>query len=143
MTLSPQLPRTGSEAMALFLPQSPFVRHMGIELVDIEEGSARLRMPFREELVTVGDMVHGGALAGCIDIGIMAAAWAGARLPEQLRGVTVSMSIDFIQPANAESVDIIGTRLRAGRHLSTCRVDIVATDGGRLIAAGAGTYKVG
>ncbi|MFD3701993.1 PaaI family thioesterase [Nocardia sp. NPDC058658] len=143
MTLSPQLPRTGSEAMALFLPQSPFVRYMGIELVDIEEGRARLRMPFREELVTVGNMVHGGALAGCIDIGIMAASWAGDRLPEQLRGVTVSMSIDFIQPAHAESVDIIGTRLRAGRQLSTCRVDIVATDDGRLIAAGAGTYKVG
>ncbi len=136
-------PRTGSEAMTLFLPQSPFVQHMGIELVDIDEGRARLRMPFREELVTVGDMVHGGALASCIDIGIMAASWAGARLPEQLRGVTVSMSIDFIQPARAESIDIIGTRLRAGRHLSTCRVDIVATDDGRLIAAGGGTYKVG
>lgn len=53
------------------------------------------------------------------------------------------MSINFIQPAHAESIDIIGTRLRAGRHLSTCRVDIVATEGRRLIAAGAGTYKVG
>lgn len=137
------MPRTGSEAMALFLPQSPFVRHLGIELVEIDEGRARLRMPFRDELVTVGSMVHGGALAGCIDIGIMAAAWAGERLPEQLRGVTVSMSIDFIQPANAASVDIIGTRLRAGRQLSTCRVDIVTTDGGRLVAAGGGTYKVG
>ncbi|PKV98463.1 PaaI family thioesterase [Nocardia fluminea] len=136
-------PRTGSEAMSLFLPQSPFVQHMGIELIDIDEGRARLRMPFREELVTVGDMVHGGALAGCVDIGIMAAAWAGARLPEQLRGVTVSMSIDFVQPAHAESIDIIGTRLRAGRHLSTCRVDIVATGDERLIAAGSGTYKVG
>jgi acyl-coenzyme A thioesterase PaaI-like protein len=121
-------PRTGSQAMSLFLPQSPFVQHMGIELIDIDEGRARLRMPFREELVTVGDM---------------AAAWAGARLPEQLRGVTVSMSIDFVQPAHAESIDIIGTRLRAGRHLSTCRVDIVATGDERLIAAGSGTYKVG
>ncbi|MFD3745366.1 PaaI family thioesterase [Nocardia sp. NPDC058633] len=143
MTTSPPLPRTGSEAMRLFLPQSPFVRYMGIELVDLGEGSARLRMPFREELVTVGDMVHGGALAGCVDIGIMAAAWAGARLPEHMRGVTVSMSIDFVQPAHAESIDIVGTRLRAGRHLSTCRVDIVATEDGRLIAAGSGTYKVG
>ncbi|MFC6010770.1 PaaI family thioesterase [Nocardia lasii] len=143
MTASHLAPRTGSEAMTLFLPQSPFVQHLGIELVEIEEGRARLRMPFREELVTVGAMVHGGALAACIDIGIVAAAWAGERLPEQLRGVTVSMSIDFVQSANGESVDIIGTRLRAGRQLTTCRVDIVTTGDERLVAAGGGTYKMG
>lgn len=136
-------PSTGSEAMTMFLPNSPYVRHMGIELVEISEGSARLRMPFREELVTVGDMVHGGALAGCIDIGIMAAAWSGERVPEKLRGVTVSMAVEFVAPAQAESVDIVARRVRAGRRLSTCAVDIVATGTGRLIATGLGTYQVG
>lgn len=136
-------PNTGSEAMTMFLPSSPFVRHMGIELVEISEGSARLRMPFKADLVTVGEMVHGGALAGCIDIGIMAAAWSGERVPDKLRGVTISMAVEFVEPAQAEGVDIVGTRVRTGRRLSTCSVDIVATGSERLIATGIGTYQMG
>ena len=136
-------PKTGSDAMTVFLPQSPFVQHLGIELIDISEGHARLRMPFKDDLITVGDMVHGGALAGCIDIGIMAAAWAGERVPEQLRGVTISMAVEFVEPAFAESIDIVGRRVRAGRSLSTCVVDIVATSSERLIATGLGTYRMG
>ncbi len=136
-------PKTGSDAMTVFLPQSPFVQHLGIELIDISEGHARLRMPFKDDLITVGDMVHGGALAGCIDIGIMAAAWAGERVPEQLRGVTISMAVEFVEPAFAESIDIVGRRVRAGRSLSTCAVDIVATSSERLIATGLGTYRMG
>lgn len=136
-------PKTGSDAMTMFLPHSPFVQHLGIELIDISEGHARLRMPFKDDLITVGDMVHGGALAGCIDIGIMAAAWAGERVPEQLRGVTISMAVEFVEPAFAESIDIVGRRVRAGRSLSTCAVDIVATSSERLIATGLGTYRMG
>ncbi|MDP9637750.1 uncharacterized protein (TIGR00369 family) [Rhodococcus cercidiphylli] len=136
-------PDSGSSAMTMFLPQSPFVQQLGIELVDIDEGTARLRLPYRDELSTVGQMLHGGVIAGCIDIGIMTAAWAGSELPEKLRGVTVSMSVQFMEPVYAEGVDIVGTRMHAGRSLKTCRVDILGTGSGRLVATGTGTYKVG
>ncbi|WP_032370016.1 PaaI family thioesterase [Rhodococcoides fascians] len=136
-------PDSGSAAMTMFLPQSPFVQQLGIELVDIDEGTARLRLPYRDELSTVGQMLHGGVIAGCIDIGIMTAAWAGSEVPQKLRGVTVSMSVQFMEPVYAEGVDIVGTRIHAGRSLNTCRVDIVGTESGRLVATGTGTYKVG
>ena len=136
-------PKSGSAAMVTFLPQSPFVQQLGIELIDIDEGAARLRLLYRDELSTVGEMLHGGVIAGCIDIGIMTAAWAGAAVPEKLRGVTVSMSVQFLEPVYAEGIDIVGTRLHGGRSLKTCRVDIVGTESGRLVATGTGTYKVG
>ena len=136
-------PKSGSAAMVTFLPQSPFVQQLGIELIDIDEGAARLRLSYRDELSTVGEMLHGGVIAGCIDIGIMTAAWAGAAVPEKLRGVTVSMSVQFLEPVYAEGIDIVCTRLHGGRSLKTCRVDIVGTESGRLVATGTGTYKVG
>lgn len=136
-------PKSGSAAMVTFLPQSPFVQQLGIELIDIDEGAARLRLAYRDELSTVGEMLHGGVIAGCIDIGIMTAAWAGAAVPEKLRGVTVSMSVQFLEPVYAEGIDIVGTRLHGGRSLKTCRFDIVGTESGRLVATGTGTYKVG
>ena len=48
-------------------------------------------------LVTVGDMVH-GAIATLADLTVMAAAWCGAQAPPELRGVTVSMALDFMAP---------------------------------------------
>jgi acyl-coenzyme A thioesterase PaaI-like protein len=46
-------------------------------------------------------MVHGGAIATLADLTAMAAAWCGAHAPESLRGVTVSMVLDYLAPARA------------------------------------------
>ncbi len=45
----PSLPG-GAQLMRAFLPTSPFVRHLGIELESIEPDLARLRMPFDPRL---------------------------------------------------------------------------------------------
>ena len=63
------------EIIQAFVPGSPLVRHLGIELVEIELDRAVLRMPFRPELATMGDVVHGGAIASLLDTASMAAAW--------------------------------------------------------------------
>ena len=57
------------ELLAQFVPSSPFVRLLGIELVDVGTDRAVVRLPFREDLVTIADVVHGGALASLIDTG--------------------------------------------------------------------------
>ena len=136
-------PATGSEAMRAFFPQSPFIGVLGAELIDIEEGRAHLRLPFAEANTTVGPMVHGGAISACVDLGIMAAAWSGEQLPENLRGVTVSMSVNFVAPAMNDDIEIHGTRLRKGRKLSHCSVEIRTRTSGDLVATGSGVYQVG
>lgn len=137
-------PTTGSDAMRMFFPGSPFIGTLGVEVIDLGEGSARLRMPFVDANTTIGPMVHGGAIAACIDLGIMAAAWAGeGPVPEQLRGVTVSMSVNFIAPAMNDDIEIIGTRLRRGRKLSHCSVEIRTRSDDQLVATGSGVYQVG
>lgn len=134
---------TGSDVMRGFMPNSPFVSTLGVELVEIGDGHAVLRMPYRESNTTIGSMVHGGALGACVDLGIMAAAWGGDHVPDKLRGVTVSMSVQFVAPAQAEDVDIIATRLRQGRRLCHCRVELRGRDSGELVATGMGAYQIG
>ena len=58
---------TGADVMAQFIPQSPFVAKLGIvaEVLDGEE--VRLRLTWDRSNVTVGDMVHGGAIAALAD----------------------------------------------------------------------------
>jgi uncharacterized protein (TIGR00369 family) len=108
----------------------------------LSDDEVTLRLPWDPSNVTVGDMVHGGAIATLADLTVMAAAWCGADAPPQLRGVTVSMALDFMAPARATDVVGVGRVLRRGRSLVHCEAEIVDSDG-RLVAKVLATYKVG
>jgi uncharacterized protein (TIGR00369 family) len=133
---------SGRDVIAQFLPQSPFVAKLGIVADRLEDDGVRLRLPWDPSNVTIGDMVHGGAIATLADLTVMAAAWCGAEAPPELRGVTVSMALDFMAPARATDVIGVGRVLRRGRSLVNCEAEIVDPQG-RLVAKALATYKVG
>lgn len=135
-------PSSGRDVIAAFLPQSPFVAKLGIVVEQLGDDEVRLRLPWDPTNVTVGDMVHGGAIATLADLTVMAAAWSGAVAPPELRGVTVSLTLDFMAPARSTDVIGVGRVLRRGRSLVNCEAEIVDPDG-RLLAKALATYKVG
>ncbi len=133
---------TGSDVMRQFLPTSPLVAHLGIGLDELDDGHARLRLPFRDHNVTMGTVVHGGAIAALIDTAAMAAAWAGAEMPETLRGATVSLSVNYVSAA--DGVDLIADArvVRRGRRLTSLQVE-VTDPSGDVVATAMATYQVG
>ena len=133
---------TGAEVMAQFIPQSPFVAKLGIAADVLDGDEVRLHMPWDPSNVTLGDMVHGGAIAALADVTVMAAAWAGVEAAESLRGVTTSMAIQFMAPARATELIGVGRALRRGKTLVNCDVDVITPDG-ELVAKAIATYKVG
>jgi uncharacterized protein (TIGR00369 family) len=133
---------TGAEVMAQFIPQSPFVTKLGIVAEALDTDEVRLRLPWDPLNTTVGDMLHGGAIGALADVTVMAAAWAGVEAAPSLRGVTVSMAMQFLAPARATDLIGVGRVLRRGRTLVNCDVDVV-TPGGELVAKAIATYKVG
>lgn len=133
---------TGTQVMRDFLPNSPFVGHVGIELVDLDDGRAVLALPFREEVVTIGKVVHGGAVATLIDTAAMAAAWAGAEVPDELRGATVSLSVNYLAPADGRDVTASARVVRRGRRLVNVHVDVHTGDGTQ-VAVAIVTYQIG
>lgn len=133
---------TGAEVMAQFIPQSPFVTKLGIVPDVLDGDEVRLRMPWDPTNVTLGDMVHGGAIAALADITVMAAAWAGVQAAESLRGVTTSMALQYLAPARATDLIGVGRVLRRGKTLVNCDVDVITPDG-ELVAKAIATYKVG
>ena len=141
--VSAATPKDGTELVRAFLPSSPFVAQLGLRLSSIADGEAELELPYRPELATVGDMVHGGAIAAAIDVAAMAAAWAGAPLPEKLRGATVSLSVDFVDAALGEDLHVRGTLVRRGRSLASCEVTVCAGTERRTVAKALVTYKMG
>jgi uncharacterized protein (TIGR00369 family) len=133
---------TGSELMQQFIPNSPFPADLGIRLEEIEPDRATLVLPWAERLATIGDVVHGGAIATLADCAVMAAAWSGAEVDGNLRGVTVSITLDFLDTARAEDLVAHARVVRRGRSLCFCEVDVEGA-GARLLAKGLATYKVG
>lgn len=132
----------GTQVMREFLPHSPFVGHLGIELVELDDGRADLRLPFAQEVVTIGRVVHGGAIATLIDTAAMAAAWAGAEVPDALRGATVNLSVSYLAPADGQSVTASARVVRRGRRLVTVHVDARADDDTH-VATALVTYQLG
>ena len=128
--------------MARFIPASPFASKLGIVAEVLDGDEVRLRMPFDPTNVTLGDMVHGGAIASLADMTVMAAAWAGADVPDSLRGVTTSLSMQLLAPARGTDLIGVGRVLRRGKTLVSCDVDVITPEG-KAVAKAIATYKVG
>ena len=133
---------TRRQIIEQFIPASPFAAHLGLRLERLEDDRAVLVMPFRPELVTVGDVVHGGAIATLADTAVMAAAWADDAVPEALAGATVSLTVSFVSAARACDLTAEGHVVRRGRSLSFCGVTVTDPDGA-VVATAMGTYRFG
>jgi uncharacterized protein (TIGR00369 family) len=133
---------TRRELIEGFVPQSPLVRHLGIELRALQPDEAELALPFSDSVVTIGDVVHGGAISALIDTAAMAAAWSDETVPESPSGSTVSLSVDFVAAAHGEEVQATARVVRRGKSLCFCDVTATGADG-RVVAKGLVTYRFG
>ena len=134
--------QTRRELIEAFIPNSPLVGHLGIELTAIEPDRAQQTLPFRPGLATVGDVVHGGAIAALVDTASMAAAWSDDTVPEALAGATVSMSVDYIAAARGADLTATARAVRRGRSLCFCEVEVTEPGGG-VIAKGLAVHRFG
>lgn len=133
---------SGAEIIRQLVSVSPYVAHLGMRLVEMEPGLAVMELPFSEAVITVGKVVHGGAIASLVDTTATVAAWSGAELPAKVRGSTVSMTVTYLVPAEQENIQATARVLRRGRSLVYLDVD-VQNAAGTAVAKGLVTYKLG
>lgn len=120
---------------------SPFGKLVGLVTDRVEPGEVWVRLPYRTDVTTVGDLVHGGAIASLLDAAATAAAWSEAD-PGTTRGTTIGFSISFL--AASRSTDLVAKArvVRRGRSVVFIDVAVEAEDGART-AQGFVTYKLG
>ena len=135
-------PLSGADFIRQFFPSSPYVAHLGMQLTDIQPGTATITLPFADPLITIGTIVHGGAIASLIDTAAMVAAWSDAEVPAKARGTTVNLSIAYLAAAEKEDLQAIARVLRRGRSLVYLDVE-VRSAAGSAVAKGLVTYKLG
>ena len=132
----------GGEIMREFVPASPLVRHLGIRLDELGDGSARLVLPYTDQVATMGTTIHGGAIATLADTAAMAASWSGVPAPESMKGSTVDLTVHYLAPASGSSLTADARVLRRGRSLVHVAVDVTSAEG-TPVAHAVATYKLG
>jgi len=120
---------------------APLGRLLGVELLDATLDRVRTRLPFRPEVTTFGDLVHGGAIGALIDVTATAAAWTGADVARGPRGTTIGLTISYLNGARARDLVATGTVIQRGQSIVVCEV-AVDDDAGTAIARALVTYKL-
>ena len=120
---------------------SPLGKLLGLEVELVEPDQVRLRLPYRCDVTTLGDLVHGGAISALVDTAATAAAWTRADLGRNSRGTTVTLTINFLNGARGRDVVATAKVLQRGRSLLVCDVEAHDTEG-LAVARALVTYKL-
>lgn len=127
-----------AEQKAGFNIHVPFVEHLGIRILERDEGLVKLRLDPRPELANSWGSVHGGVLMTMLDVAL---ASAGRALDENCNGaLTVEMKVNFIAAATGPVLGE-GRAQRAGRSLIFSEGELRGEDG-TLLAKATGTFKL-
>ena len=118
--------------------RSPYHRWLGLSVVEVRPDGIDLRATPREEWANADgtDVVHGGILAGLLDL---AADWAlvgafGTGVP------TIDLTVNYLRAASLGGpLHATGRVIRPGRQVSVAEAEI-RDDAGRLIAVGRGSF---
>ena len=122
--------------------RSPLGGVLGLEIEAIEADHVRVRLPFRAEVTTVGDIVHGGAISALIDTAATGAAWSAADLSANPRGTTIALAVNFLAAARGQDIVADARVIQRGRTITVCEVSVEDADG-RRVASALVTYKLG
>lgn len=133
------LKETHEKTLRQAFESGPFYQLLKMRLEELDSGFARLRMPVRQELMQIFNVVHGGAIVSLADTAV---AFALLTLvgPEE-KVTTVEMKMNYLAPA--EEGELIGEAriISRGRRIALSDME-VKNEEGRLIAKGLATYMI-
>lgn len=119
---------------------SPFNSFLNVEVLNVEEESLTLRLPYQEVFragsESRGWYIHGGVIASFIDLigDYVFVPSVGRPLP------TIDLSVDYLRPAAPEDLFAEATIIKKGRSLGWSDI-IVKNKEDKVIAIGRGIYS--
>jgi uncharacterized protein (TIGR00369 family) len=121
----------------------PFNRFLGVRVAELGDGTARLELPFRAELLgnPVLETLHGGVISTLLDNCGGAAVWTQIDSGDLVS--TVDLRVDYLRPGRPEPLVGTGTVVRLGNRVGV--VELRAFHPGseaEPIAAGTGVYNI-
>lgn len=114
----------------------PFVQLVGMQLVEMKDGEATVKLEVRDELRQPHGLLHGGATASVIDTAMAFA--VVTKLAESEKASTVDLTVHYLRPVVEGEIVCTAKIVRAGRRLLTVSAEVFS--GEKLIATALSTY---
>ncbi len=136
----PELPaeRLGWQTFGIW-DRPVFPALLGLELEEVRQDYARMRLPHRPELEQPQGVMHGGAIAGLIDTVVVPAIASAYEATPGL--LTLDMQVQYLSAIIGEDAIGEGWVERRGRSICFCRAEVRSASG-ELAAIGMLAYKV-
>jgi uncharacterized protein (TIGR00369 family) len=114
---------------------NPFLRFLGIELLDAGEGWVKMKMPFRAEFLQPYT-IHGGAIYSLADTAATHSLMT-MTYPQEL-ATTVEQRINFLKAVRGEDIYCEARVVHLGKTLAYTEATLTTADG-TLVAKSAAT----
>ena len=115
----------------------PYLKLIGMELVDLNAGEAILSLQMRDELRQPHGLLHGGATASIIDTAMAFA--VVTKLSENEKASTVDLTVHYLRPVTTGAIVCTAKVVKAGKRLLTVSAEVI-NDEKKLIATALSTY---
>jgi uncharacterized protein (TIGR00369 family) len=116
---------------------------LGLQMIELTDGEARMRLPYSHDLVGNPDtgVLHGGAITSLMDACCGAAVFM--KLPMPVPIATLDLRIDYLRPAEPErDVQARATCFRLTRNVAFVRGVAFHEDESDPVAAAAGAFML-
>jgi len=117
----------------------PFWSLLGMEVVDIKKGWAKIRIPFLPKLANANGFVHGGAIFSAADSAVGTALVGMVEKEDFI--TTVEMKINYLKPAKGREIVAEAQIIHRGSVIATGDVE-VKDAAGNVIARALATYAI-
>ncbi|MBW1925450.1 MAG: PaaI family thioesterase [Deltaproteobacteria bacterium] len=122
-----------AETMRKVVESSPFFHFLGMELLEVGEGSATLQLPVAPHHINTQGIVHGGVLSSLADTA--GAVALGTRMSPGQRPRTVQMDIHYLSAARGQTLTAVGSVAKSGGKLLVADIDIADETGTAVATA--------
>jgi uncharacterized protein (TIGR00369 family) len=129
-----------AEFEALCREHAPFARLFGFRVESLEDGAARVRLPFRNDLLRPGGTVSGPALMALADVAVYAAMLS--RIGAVPLAVTTNLNINFLRRPGAADLLAHATLLKLGKRLAVGEVLLTSEGEPDPVAHVTATYSI-
>ena len=119
--------------------QPVFPSYLGLELCELREDYARLKLPFREEWNQPAGVVHGGVLATLLDTAVVPA--IGSGYDERADFLTIDMHVQYRGAIVKQDLYVEGWVTKRGRSVVFAAAEVRGADG-RVAASATLAFSV-
>ena len=131
---------TPEEFDALLRESVPFAAATGAQCVELTEGKAVFRMPFRDDFARPGGTVSGPLLMALADLAMFAVVLSAVGKVEM--AVTTNLNINFLRKPAPVDLIAVARMLRLGKRLAVGEVELFSDGDPEMVAHVTATYSI-